>query len=527
AEALQKDLLAQHYQVDDVRVEKRTRRPLPPYITSTLQQDASVRLGFAPSRTMMIAQQLYEGIELGDEGPVGLITYMRTDSVRIADEARAQAKEFITEHYGPEFYPEKPNFYKTKKSAQDAHEAIRPTSLQYDPEKSKRYLTKEQFKLYQLIFSRFLASQMAPAQIDQLTVEIAGGKYLFRATSSKTAFEGFLAAYSMTPAENGNGNGDSGETELPHLDKEQKLTCAGVEPTQHFTKPPPRFTEASLVKELESDGIGRPSTYAQILSRLKTRKYVELESRRLQPTDLGKTVNELLITLFPDIFSIQFTADMENELDKIETGEYGWRQVLSDFYRPFAVRLDEVEAKRDEIKKATQKVSEHVCDKCGQPMIEKWGRNGRFLACSGYPECKNTMPLNGEPVQELDEKCELCGAPMVIREGRFGKFIACSAYPECKNTKPIPTGIKCPKDSCDGDVVERRTRRGKTFWGCSRYPDCDFASWAKPVNRACSNCGHSWVQEKETKTHGPHYYCPECRFREPIDQQNQVESAKV
>lgn len=524
---LQTDLLKQDYEISDVRVEQRSRRPLPPYITSTLQQDASVRLSFAPSRTMVIAQQLYEGIELGDEGAVGLISYMRTDSVRIADEARAQAKEVIVENFGPEYYPEKPNFYKTKKSAQDAHEAIRPTDLKYAPDKVKRYLSKEQFKLYQLIYSRFLASQMAPARIDQLTVEISGGKYLFRATSSKTTFEGFLAAYSMTPQENGNGNGDDPQTELPDLEKQQKVTCEGVEPTQHFTKPPPRFTEASLVKELESDGIGRPSTYAQILSRLKTRKYVELESRRLKPTDLGKTVNELLVRLFPDIFSIQFTADMENELDRIETGEYGWRQVLSDFYSPFSVRLNEVEARKDEIKKETQKVSEHMCDKCGKPMIEKWGRNGRFLACSGYPECKNTMPLNGEPVEELDEKCEECGSPMVIKEGRFGKFKACSAYPKCKNTKPLPTGIKCPRESCDGDVIERRTRRGKTFWGCSNYPDCDFASWAKPVNQACPACGHNWMQEKETKTHGPHLYCPECHHRVSLDKQEQVDSAKV
>jgi DNA topoisomerase-1 len=527
AAALNTDLLKQNYQVDDVRIEKRTRRPLPPYITSTMQQDASVRISFAPARTMSIAQQLYEGIELGSEGSVGLISYMRTDSVRIADEARGQAKDYIIENFGPDFYPEKPNFYKTKKSAQDAHEAIRPTSLQYTPEMVKRYLSREQFRLYQLIFNRFLASQMAPAQIDQLTIKIAGGKYLFRVTSSKTTFQGFLAAYSMTPKENNNGDGDEAETELPDLKKDEKLTCDSIEPTQHFTKPPPRFTEASLIKELESDGIGRPSTYAQILSRLKTRKYVELESRRLQPTDLGKTVNELLIMLFPDIFSIEFTANMENDLDKIETGECSWRQVLADFYNPFAVRLDEVEAKRDEIKKTTQKVSEHKCDKCGEPMIEKWGRNGRFLACSGYPECKNTMPLNGEPLKQLDEKCEECGAPMVIREGRFGQFKACSAYPECKNTKPIPTGIKCPNEGCDGDVIERRTKRGKTFWGCSRYPDCEFASWAKPVNTPCKNCGHAWVQEKETKTHGPHHYCPECKHRAPLAEEAKAESAKV
>lgn len=524
AVALEEKLLAESYKVDSVQVEQRKRRALPPYITSTLQQDASVRLGFAPKRTMMIAQSLYEGVELGDEGPVGLITYMRTDSVRIAQEAVAAAREFIVEKYGPEYYPEKPNFYKSKKSAQDAHEAIRPTYMAHPPEKVKRYLNKDQFRLYELIWNRFLASQMAPARFDQLTIDILGGKYKFRVTSQTVTFPGFLAVYTMTPEENGNGNGDSDN--LPELKEGDGLKLKDVEPTQHFTKPPPRFTEASLVKELESDGIGRPSTYAQIISTLRDRKYVDLEQRRLIPTDLGKTVNTLLVDQFPEIFSIKFTADMETELDKVEAGEYGWKAVLSDFYTPFSERLKTVEENRDEIKKATQKVSDIVCDKCGSPMIEKWSRNGRFLACSAYPECKNTMSMDGSAEEEIDEVCDLCGSPMVIKQGRFGRFIACSAYPKCKNTKALSIGVKCPRPDCDGNVVEKKTKRGKSFWGCSRYPKCDYASWYKPVAKSCPACGASPMVEKDSRKYGPHLQCLECKYR-LISEPDKVESTKV
>lgn len=526
AETLKSDLIKQAYAVSNVQTEKRTRRPLPPYITSTLQQDASIRLGFPSAKTMSVAQSLYEGVEIGSEGQVGLITYMRTDSVRIAAEAAAAAKIFIIDKYGQEFYPDPPNFYKTKKSAQDAHEAIRPTYLDHEPEKIKKSLTRDQFRLYELIWNRFLASQMAAAQFDQLTVDVTGGKYQFRATSQKTTFEGFLAIYTWSPDENANGNGDGDVSALPKLAKADKLTLNDVTPSQHFTKPPPRFSEASLVKELEANGIGRPSTYAQIISTLKNRTYVELQSRRLLPTDLGKTVNTLLVKEFPDIFSIQFTAKMEDELDRIEDGECTWRGVLGEFYAPFSERLKSVEINQKELKESTQKLTDVICEKCGKPMIDKWGRNGRFLACTGYPECKSTQPLEGKQDQTTDEKCELCESPMVIKQGRFGRFIACSAYPECKNTKAISMGLKCPKEDCDGNIVERRTRRAKTFWGCSKYPKCDFASWYKPVLQKCPACGSGYLVEKDTKKDGAHLYCPVCKHK-VVKQTEEVATPRV
>lgn len=513
AEALKNDIVKQSYQVSSVEIDKKSRRALPPYITSTLQQDASIRLGYASSKTMAIAQSLYEGVEIGSEGQVGLITYMRTDSVRIAAEAVAAAKSYIVDTFGPDFYPETPNFYKTKKNAQDAHEAIRPTYLEHSPEKIKKNLTRDQYRLYELIWNRFLASQMSPAQFDQLTVDINGGKYQFRVTSSKVTFEGFLKVYSMTAEEDANGNGNGDVKKLPKLEKNDKVTMEEVSPTQHFTKAPPRFSEASLVKELEANGIGRPSTYAQIISTLKNRTYVEINQRRLFPTDLGKTVNGILVNEFPDIFSVQFTALMETELDRVEDGEFTWQGVLEEFYEPFSKRLIEVEGNQKEIKASTQKISDIACSKCGLPMVEKWGRNGRFLACTGYPECKSTQPLEGKEDMTTDEKCELCGSPMVIKQGRFGKFTACSAYPECKNTKPLSAGMKCPKEGCDGDVVERRTRRGKPFWGCGKYPKCDFASWYKPVATKCPQCGSAYMVEKDTKKDGQHLYCPECHHK--------------
>lgn len=526
AETIKADLLKQNYAVSDVQVEKRARKPLPPYITSTLQQDASIRLGYASAKTMSVAQSLYEGVEIGSEGQVGLITYMRTDSVRIAAEAATAAKSYIVDKYGKDYYPDPPNFYKTKKSAQDAHEAIRPTYLEYPPERVKSSLTRDQFRLYELIWNRFLASQMAAAEFDQLTIDITGGKYRFRATSQKVVFEGFLTVYALAPDENGNGNGNGEAETLPKLEKNEKLTLNEVTPSQHFTKPPPRFSEASLVKELEANGIGRPSTYAQIVTTLKTRKYVELQSRRLLPTDLGKTVNTLLVKEFPDIFSIQFTALMEDELDRIEDGKCTWQGVLGEFYAPFSERLKSVESNQAELKQSTQKVTDVVCDKCGRAMIEKWGRNGKFLACSGYPECKSTQPLEGKQDQTTDEKCELCGAPMIIKQGRFGRFMACSAYPSCKNTKALSMGMKCPKKDCGGNIVERRTRAGKTFWGCSKYPQCDFASWYKPVDQKCSSCDSGYLVEKDTKKDGAHLYCPECKHK-VAKQSEEVETPRV
>jgi DNA topoisomerase-1 len=500
----------QEFSVSGIKAEEKRRQPYPPYITSTLQQDAARRIRFSPQKTMMVAQQLYEGIELGSEGSVGLITYMRTDSVRIAEEALVSARDYIAANFGSDYLPAEPRRYRTKKRSQDAHEAIRPTSLNYAPSDVKKYLTTDQFKLYSLVFSRFLASQMNPAVYDQIRADITGGKYLFRAVDTRLKFDGCLKVYQEVADENGtNGNGS---TILPQLERGQKVDCESVTPNQHFTKPPPRYSEATLVKELESNGVGRPSTYAQIINTLKTRKYVEIESRKLIPTELGTTVNGILSDHFEEIFNVEFTAQMEDELDKIEEGSDEWVKVLNDFYRPFSANVDEVESKISDIKKVTQRESDELCDRCGSPMIIKWGRNGQFLACSAYPECKNTRPLesegNGDPVER---DCPKCGEPLIYRYGRFGKFIACSTYPDCNYTESITTGVKCPEDNCDGELAQRRSRGGKTFWGCVRYPECKFASWYKPVDKQCPACGYSIMVEKETKKLGKHLACPSCK----------------
>lgn len=504
------DIKNQQYRVADLVKDQRKRQSLPPYITSTLQQDAYRQVGFSTQKTMVIAQQLYEGIELGSEGPIGLITYMRTDSVRIAEEAIQSAREYIKERYGDKYLPEQPRRFKSRKRSQDAHEAIRPTETVHDPATVKKYLSPDQYKLYNLIFNRFLASQMTPAIYDQIRVDIEGTKYLFRAVDTKLVFDGFLKVYEEAKSENG--NGENGQTVLPDLAKDQGLDLFEVKPNQHFTKPPPRFSEASLVKELEANGIGRPSTYAQIINTLKHRKYVELDKRRLCPTELGTVVNGLLVKHFSKIFNVEFTAVMEDELDKVEDGKDDWQKVLKDFYAPFSQNLEEVKGKLDEIKAETQKESDELCDRCGSPLIVKWGRNGQFLACSSYPDCKNTRPLdnddNGEPVER---DCPKCGEPLIYRRGRFGKFIACSSYPDCKYTESITTGVKCPNEGCTGELSERRTSRGKLFWGCSKYPDCKYATWYKPVAKDCPACGHSVMVEKDTKRLGQHFACPSCK----------------
>jgi len=504
------EIKKQQFSVARIAKDEKKRQPLPPYITSTLQQDASRQVGFSTQKTMIVAQQLYEGIELGSEGPVGLITYMRTDSVRTADEAITAARLSIESRFGKSYLPDKPRRFQARKRAQDAHEAIRPTDLANEPSKVKKYLTAEQFKLYNLIYNRFLASQMRSAVYNQIKVDIDGGRYRFRAVDTRLMFDGFLKVYEEAKDENGNSR--DGYTILPDLGENQKLTLIEVTPRQHFTKPPARFTEASLVKDLEANGIGRPSTYAQIINTLKARKYVELDRRRLNPTELGTMVNNLLVKHFERIFNVEFTAAMEDELDKIEEGSDDWQKVLKDFYGPFSQNLEEVKGKIAEIKSETQKESDELCDKCGAAMIVKWGRNGQFLACSAYPDCRNTRPLdndgNGEPVER---DCPKCGEPLIYRQGRFGKFIACSSYPDCKYTESITTGVKCPREGCDGELSERRTSRGKLFWGCSKYPDCKFATWYKPAARECPACGFPMLVEKETKRHGQHLACPECK----------------
>jgi DNA topoisomerase-1 len=510
ADAVIEDIKSRRFAVSSIAREEKRRQPLPPYITSTLQQDASRQVGFSAQKTMIIAQQLYEGIELGAEGPVGLITYMRTDSVRIAEEAITAARKTIESRFGSAYLPKEPRRFRARKRAQDAHEAIRPTDLGLEPAAVRKFLTGDQYKLYNLVFNRFLASQMSQAVYDQVRVDIVGGKFLFRAVDTKLKFDGFLKVYEEAKGESG-GNKE-GETSLPDLSENQALSLLDVTPAQHFTKPPPRFSEATLVRELESNGIGRPSTYAQIISTLKTRKYVGLDRRRLCPTELGTVVNDILVKHFGRIFNVQFTAVMEDELDKVEDGHDDWQKVLSDFYDPFSQNLEEVKDKISEIKSETQRDSNELCDRCGAAMIVKWGRNGQFLACSAYPECKNTRPIdnedNGEPVER---DCPKCGEPLIYRQGRFGKFIACSSYPECKYTASITTGVKCPVEGCTGELSQRRTSRGKIFWGCTKYPECKYATWYKPVDRECPACGHSILVEKETKRHGPHLACPSCK----------------
>ena len=512
------DLEGKSFTVKKIEKKKRRRSPAPPFITSTLQQEASRKLRYTAKKTMMVAQKLYEGIEIGEEGSVGLITYMRTDSVRVAAEAQQEARAFIRGEFGKEYLPAKPPVYKSKKSAQDAHEAIRPTSLLRPPEAIKSGLPRDQYKLYKLIWNRFVASQMHHAQLEQTSIDIEADKYIFRVTGSVIQFPGFMKLY----IESGD-NGSDEEGLLPSLSEGDVLKTIGITPKQHFTQPLPRFTEATLVKELEAKGIGRPSTYAAILSTIQDRKYAEKNEGKFEPTELGEVVSDLLVERFSELMDYNFTANMENNLDKIEEGGLKWVNIVMDFYRPFNKNLADAMENLGKVK-PKDIPTDQVCDKCDKPMVIKWGRHGRFIACTGYPECKNTMPLeqegangNGQPaeVQETDEKCEKCGSPMVLKSGRFGRFLACSKYPDCKTTKAIRIGIKCPDDG--GDIVERRTKKGKIFFSCGNYPKCKFATWYKPVNRKCPDCGAEFLVEKHTKK-GDHFACVnrECKFLEEM-----------
>ncbi len=505
------DIEHKRFVVTKVTREKRKRFPYPPYITSTLQQDAARRLYFSSQKTMRIAQQLYEGVDLGERGSVGLITYMRTDSPRVAEIAKKGARDFIEEEFGSNYLPSKPREYKPRKAAQEAHEAIRPTYVDHTADQLKRFLTQDQFKLYQLIWNRFVASQMAEAIFDSVAVEIEAEKYLFKASSSELLFDGFLKVYQDTKEENSE---KEEEFTLPALKEDQGLSLLELVPKQHFTKPPPRFTEASLIKELEENGVGRPSTYAQIVTTIKQRKYVEAEKKRLFPTELGKTVNEILVKNFTDVVEVNFTAKMEEELDKIEEGEEDWVKVLHDFYSPFKSNLDKVENEKSKITQMTQQKTEEICEKCGSPMIVRWGKNGRFLACSAYPECKNTKSLEPDENGELvsDQKCEVCGAPMMVKTSRYGRFLSCSKYPECKFTRPFSIGVHCPEEECNGFIIERKTKRGKIFFGCSNYPKCKFASWDKPVNQVCPNCSARYLVQKINKSKGEFLKCAKCGY---------------
>ncbi len=503
------------FAVSDHKKSKMRKSPQPPFITSSLQQDSFNKLRLSNKATMMLAQQLYEGVEMGDEGQVGLITYMRTDSTRISSEAESAARQAIVKMFGEKYVGDGKRVFSKKKGAQDAHEAIRPTNPELTPNSLKKFLSKDQYSLYNLIWRRFMASQMAAAEYDVDTIEVEGGRFLFKAAKQKLRFDGFLCVY--------NGNDNEKENGFPRIDAGDKVSIREVVTEQHFTEPPPRFNAGSLVKDLEQNGIGRPSTYAQIISVLLDRKYISSEKRRFSPTELGKTVNKILITNFSDIFSEEFTARMEEELDKVEDGSYHWVDVLNNFYKPFKIDLDRAEASKDRIRKAAEEETNEVCEKCGKPMIIKHSRNGRFLACSGYPDCRNTKSLQDD-VEEIDEKCPNCGSPMQIRRGRFGRFIACTNYPQCKTTKSVSTGVKCPEEGCPGNLVERTTRRGKPFFSCSEYPACEHSIWYRPVKIECDSCGFPYMMEKSTKTRGEHLACPKCKHtrNRPVEKEVSV-----
>lgn len=525
AKELAADAKTKNYIVEKVEKRERKQRPVPPFITSTLQQEASRKLRFAAKKTMFIAQQLYEGLVIGNEGSVGLITYMRTDSTRVAQEAVQAARNYIKDTYGGTYLPARAVNYRSKKGAQDAHEAIRPTVPLRTPEELKSYLNNEQYRLYDLIWKRFIASQMKPAILDATTIDIKAGTYLFRATGSVIKFNGFRRIYmegkdDITVNEN---TASEENVNLPTVKVGDALDLRKLEPKQHFTQPPPRYNEATLVKMLEAKGIGRPSTYASIMSTIQDRGYVTRERRQLTPTDVGRLVNALLIKGFENIVDVKFTAQMEEQLDTIAEGKVKWSQTLGEFYPSFQTALQEAPDKMYEARKAMEEESEEKCDKCGSNMIIKWGRYGRFLGCANYPECKNIKSLNADdaPPAEpelTDTECDKCGQPMVIRTSRAGsKFLSCSGYPKCKNAKPIPIGIDCPEAACDGYLGERRSRRGKVFYGCSNYPKCEFSTWDKPLPEPCPKCNATFLVEKTKKVRGSETVtttitCPSCEY---------------
>jgi len=529
ADRILSDLDGRPFIVDKVLKKTRRRNPLPPFTTSKLQQDSIHRLRFSAKKTMTIAQQLYEGVDLGPGEPVGLITYMRTDSTRIAAEAAEEALKFVRETMGSDYAEQKPRFFKNKNKAQDAHEAIRPTSVFNTPEKVEPHLSADQAALYRLIWQRFVASQMKPALIDQNTVSVLAGPYQFTATGSVVTFRGFMALYQFTEPENGAEKKDG----LPELAEKSVLKLQKLLPQQHFTQPPPRFSEASLVKELEENGIGRPSTYAAILSTIRDKGYVDLIKGYFRPSELGFIVNDLVVASFPDIFDVEFTARMENDLDRIEANEAEALEVLNRFYASFEKKLQEAVEGMTSVK-GVGLTTGLSCPNCGKELRIKMGKNGHFLACSGYPDCQysrdyvRTEKGEIEPVEPAedeptDETCEKCGRPMILKQGKYGSFLACSGYPECKNTRSAgasdpnrQTGVACPVKGCTGQIVEKRSKRGKVFYGCDRFPECDYALWDKPVPRPCPQCGAAFLVEKTTKKEGTFLKCinKECNYKE-------------
>jgi len=579
AEKIRAALEQADWLVRSVDKKERRRNAAPPFTTSKLQQDSSRKLRFSVKRTMMIAQRLYEGVELGEEGLVGLITYMRTDSTRVAPEAIQEVREYVGKEYGPTYLPETPNTYKEKKEAQAAHEAIRPTSAMRHPDSIKQYLKEDEFKVYKLIWQRFVASQIMPAVFDQTTVDIdakskSGDVYWFRVTGSVLKFDGFLRVYE----ESKEGKDEEDEElkhKLPALEAGQKLTLKELKPEQHFTEPPPRYNEASLVKELEERGIGRPSTYSAILSTIQERQYVQKLGGKFSPTEIGLVVTDLLVENFRDIFDVAYTARLEEELDEIEEGKEKWTDTLAEFYKKFTKDLKYAEKHMENIKRM-EKPTDEKCERCGAPLVIKWGKHGsfyacstydkedpnsctftkenpinlpdldsadvqettqeeycencgrvmvlkrgrfgQFMACTGYPDCKTTRRLDqGKKVPDipLDEPCPKCGRNMMIRHGRFGEFTACSGYPECKYVKQNFIGVKCPECK-DGELVEKRARKGNTFYGCGNYPKCKFTSAHKPIPEKCPSCSSEYLVEKFLKA-GPVIACPnkECDYERP------------
>lgn len=568
----------QSYKVSEVTTKERKRNAVPPFITSKLQQEASRKLGFAVKKTMMLAQKLYEGVEVGSE-TFGLITYMRTDSTRVSDAALGEVRDFIGSQYGPNYLPEKAVHYRSKKDAQDAHEAIRPTDVTRTPDAIAQYLNKEELKLYRLIWQRFVASQMTAAIFDQTTIDIEAGRFIFRATGSVQKFDGFLKVYQEGRDEKSEED-EEAERKLPLVEKGEALRLNSVDPEQHFTEPPPRYTEATLVKALEEKGIGRPSTYAAIMTVIIDREYVEKLEGRFHPTGLGKTVNDLLVASFDDLFNESYTARMEEELDEIEEGKLKWRVALHEFYEKFAKDLKTAEATMRAVKQQAIPTDE-ICENCGAPMVIKFGRFGQFLACSNYPECRTTREVSkpatdgdaatgsgaatsGGTEAEEAEECDLCGKPMALKRGRFGQFLGCTGYPDCRNIRkiaksgaiappPVPldekcpvdgaqlvlrhgrfgefvscsnypkcnyikretTGVGCPRPGCRGEIVVKKSKRGKAFYGCSEYPKCDVVYWDKPVIEECPKCNAPFLLEKTTKKDGTVHYCAKegCDYR--------------
>jgi len=513
------------FKVSQVTKKQTHKNAPPPFITSLLQQEAFRKLRFSAKKTMSVAQVLYEGIDLGQRGLVGLITYMRTDSFRLSNDAISEARLLIQKNFGKDYLPETPNRFKSRKGAQEAHEAIRPTSAALEPDSVAPYLSKDQLALYSLVWKRFVACQMSPAILDKTQAEIHAGKAAFRANGSVVVFPGFTTLY-QEGLENA-GAEKNGDAQLPPLQKDQILTLRKLDPAQHFTQSPPRFTEATLIRELEENGIGRPSTYAAIIANISGKEYVSVEKGRFRPTELGFLVTDLLVASFPDVMDTAFTAQMENNLDRIERGEIRWTDILEQFYGPFEKDLE----------KATsgmkgEMLTDIMCLKCHRPMAIKSGRNGIFLACTGYPECKSTTNFTRdekgriilETPAETDKEegiCEKCGRPMVVKNGKFGSFVACSGYPACKNIwtpAPVNTGVRCPETDCQGMLVEKTSKKGKKFYACNRYPDCTFATWDEPFDDICPDCGTRVLTIKQRKNGKSVLICRKkgCGYQRPL-----------